>query len=120
MVENSKIVTGVTQQHPSFEAQLQATLNMIPAHAWYAVPSSALTFVLAESRGRISGPSWAAAKLGIPPSTLDHRIKALKIHLQLPLKTDQNHQIHQIHEIPQNRNPFFGGLDRALRFFSAR
>jgi formate hydrogenlyase transcriptional activator len=35
---------------------------------------------LAESRGRVSGPSGAAAKLGIPPSTLDHRIRALKIH----------------------------------------
>src|SRR5262249_5952125 len=34
---------------------------------------------LAESRGRVAGPSGAAAKLGIPPSTLDHRIKALKI-----------------------------------------
>jgi DNA-binding NtrC family response regulator len=35
---------------------------------------------LAESRGRISGPSGAAAKLGIPPSTLEYKIKALKIH----------------------------------------
>jgi DNA-binding NtrC family response regulator len=35
---------------------------------------------LVETRGRVSGPSGAAAKLGIPPSTLDHRIKALKIH----------------------------------------
>jgi transcriptional regulator with GAF, ATPase, and Fis domain len=35
---------------------------------------------LAESRGRVSGPSGAAVKLGIPPSTLDHRIRALKIH----------------------------------------
>ena len=34
---------------------------------------------LAESRGRVSGPSGAAARLGIPPSTLDHRIKVLKI-----------------------------------------
>jgi PAS domain S-box-containing protein len=34
---------------------------------------------LAETKGRVSGPSGAAAKLGIPPSTLDHRIKALKI-----------------------------------------
>jgi PAS domain S-box-containing protein len=34
---------------------------------------------LAESRGRVSGPSGAAVKLRIPPSTLDHRIKALKI-----------------------------------------
>jgi transcriptional regulator with GAF, ATPase, and Fis domain len=35
---------------------------------------------LAESKGRVSGSSGAAAKLEIPPSTLDHRIKALKIH----------------------------------------
>src|SRR5438132_4336570 len=35
---------------------------------------------LAETRGRVSGPSGAAAKLGMPPSTLDHRIKALKIN----------------------------------------
>ena len=35
--------------------------------------------VLAETRGRVSGPSGAAAKLGIPPSTLDHKIKALRI-----------------------------------------
>ncbi len=35
--------------------------------------------VLAESRGRVSGPSGAAVKLGISPSTLEDRIKALKI-----------------------------------------
>jgi len=35
---------------------------------------------LAESRGRISGPSGAAAKLRIPPSTLERRIDALKIN----------------------------------------
>jgi len=35
---------------------------------------------LAESRGRVAGPSGAAAKLNVPPSTLEHRIKALKIH----------------------------------------
>jgi len=35
---------------------------------------------LAETRGRVSGPSGAAAKLGIPPSTLETRIKALKIN----------------------------------------
>jgi len=35
---------------------------------------------LAASRGRISGESGAAARLGVPPSTLDHRIKALRIN----------------------------------------
>jgi PAS domain S-box-containing protein len=34
---------------------------------------------LRETRGRVSGPSGAAAKLKIPPSTLEKRIKALKI-----------------------------------------
>lgn len=34
---------------------------------------------LAECRGRISGPNGAAAKLRIPPSTLDSKIKRLKI-----------------------------------------
>lgn len=34
---------------------------------------------LAESRGRISGPVGAAARLKMPASTLEHRIRALKI-----------------------------------------
>jgi len=34
---------------------------------------------LAETRGRVSGPSGAAVKLGMSPSTLEDRIKALKI-----------------------------------------
>jgi len=34
---------------------------------------------LAESRGRVAGSTGAAAKLGIPPSTLESKIKNLKI-----------------------------------------
>src|SRR5277367_539153 len=34
-----------TQQHPPLEAQLQATLNVIPIQAWYATPSGVLIFV---------------------------------------------------------------------------
>jgi formate hydrogenlyase transcriptional activator len=34
---------------------------------------------LAASNGRVSGPSGAAAKLGIPESTLDSKIKSLRI-----------------------------------------
>jgi formate hydrogenlyase transcriptional activator len=37
---------------------------------------------LAESKGRVSGPSGAAAKLGIPQSTLDSKIRSLKINKQ--------------------------------------
>ena len=34
---------------------------------------------LAESRGRIAGPDGAAARLGIPRSTLESRIRTLHI-----------------------------------------
>jgi DNA-binding NtrC family response regulator len=35
---------------------------------------------LTASRGRVSGPSGAAATLRIPASTLEHKIRALKIN----------------------------------------
>jgi DNA-binding NtrC family response regulator len=35
---------------------------------------------LAESRGRVSGSLGAAAKLGIPPTTLESKIRSLKIN----------------------------------------
>jgi formate hydrogenlyase transcriptional activator len=35
---------------------------------------------LSESRGRVSGPLGAAARLGIPRSTLESRIKSLNIN----------------------------------------
>jgi DNA-binding NtrC family response regulator len=34
---------------------------------------------LRESKGRVSGPFGAAARLGVPSSTLESKIKALKI-----------------------------------------
>ena len=34
---------------------------------------------LAESEGKVAGPDGAAAKLGVPPSTLDFKIKHLNI-----------------------------------------
>ena len=34
---------------------------------------------LAECKGRVSGSSGAAVKLGLPPSTLDSKIRALQI-----------------------------------------
>jgi hypothetical protein len=34
---------------------------------------------LAAAGGRVSGPSGAAAKLGLPPSTLESKIRSLKI-----------------------------------------
>jgi transcriptional regulator with GAF, ATPase, and Fis domain len=36
--------------------------------------------VLAETRGKVSGPAGAATALGIPPSTLESKIRSLKIN----------------------------------------
>ena len=33
----------------------------------------------AKSKGKVAGPRGAAAKLGIPPSTLESKIKQLRI-----------------------------------------
>ncbi len=35
---------------------------------------------LAQTKGKVSGLSGAAAKLGIPPSTLESKIRSLKIN----------------------------------------
>ena len=39
------VKSTAAQKRPELEAQLQATLNVIPAYTWYALPSGALTFV---------------------------------------------------------------------------
>jgi len=36
--------------------------------------------VLAATAGRVSGPSGAAAQLNMPPSTLESKIRSLKIN----------------------------------------
>jgi len=38
---------------------------------------------LSESEGRVFGPSGAAAKLGMPRSTLESKIRSLKINKNL-------------------------------------
>jgi formate hydrogenlyase transcriptional activator len=52
--------------------------------ALFKIPASEekkmIEAALADARGRVSGRLGAAAKLGLPPSTLDSKIKALKIN----------------------------------------
>jgi formate hydrogenlyase transcriptional activator len=43
-------------------------------------PKAEIEAVLRQTRGRISGPDGAAVRLGIPASTLESRIRALKIN----------------------------------------
>jgi PAS domain S-box-containing protein len=44
------------------------------------VQKQVIEAALAESRGRVSGPTGAAARLGIHPSTLESKIRTLKIN----------------------------------------
>jgi DNA-binding NtrC family response regulator len=50
-------------------------LKLSPAQEREAIEAA-----LAQSRGRVSGSTGAAAKLGLPPSTLDSKIRSLKIN----------------------------------------
>jgi len=52
------------------------------SHKIAAQEKELIEAALAASNGRVSGPSGAAARLGIPQSTLDSKIKALKINKQ--------------------------------------
>jgi PAS domain S-box-containing protein len=49
----------------SFEARLQATLNVIPTHIWYATPSGALTFVNKRTAEYLGLPTNHHLRLGI-------------------------------------------------------
>jgi len=58
-------------------------MNASPLAGSHADPRSergVIEAALAATRGRVSGPLGAAAKLGVPASTLETRIKALKIN----------------------------------------
>jgi PAS domain S-box-containing protein len=56
---------------PEFSGPLTSTLQ--------SYEKELIEAALAESNGKVAGPNGAAAKLGIPRSTLDARIKQLKI-----------------------------------------
>jgi DNA-binding NtrC family response regulator len=62
---------------PPSRAKASPALNVEPRSEREIIEAA-----LAETRGRVSGPSGAAAKLGTPSSTLETRIKALKINKQ--------------------------------------
>jgi transcriptional regulator with GAF, ATPase, and Fis domain len=63
------------QQPPPVERkdQIQLPLKLV------AQEKSMIEAALKESRGRVFGPTGAAVKLGIPRSTLESRIRSLKI-----------------------------------------
>ena len=70
-VEKSWFSRGCLQteptKQPSFKRSALEDREMIGA-------------ALAETRGRVAGPSGAAVKLGIPPSTLESKIRSMNIN----------------------------------------
>ncbi len=59
-------VNGVAaQKRPELEAQLQATLNVIPAYTWYALPSGALTFVNKRHADYLGLPKDHPLRIGV-------------------------------------------------------
>ena len=58
-------VHDTTQRYSWLEAQLQATLNVIPAYTWYALPSGGLTFVNERTGDYLGLPKDHPLRLGI-------------------------------------------------------
>jgi transcriptional regulator with GAF, ATPase, and Fis domain len=71
-VDASWLSKRLEEEEPS---SLKVPFRLAPSEERKAIEDA-----LADARGRISGPTGAAAKLGIPPSTLDSKIKALGIN----------------------------------------
>jgi transcriptional regulator with GAF, ATPase, and Fis domain len=72
-IDESWLGRGV-HSHISHNALLQPLAEKLAAQEKDLIEAA-----LTESRGKVSGPSGAAARLGIPQSTLDSKIKSLKI-----------------------------------------
>jgi len=85
VIERSVIVCD-TENFSVDESWLSPKLGTAdqPRRTLVKIPASeeklAIEAALAEAQGRVSGPSGAAARLGVPPSTLDSKIRALGIN----------------------------------------
>jgi len=58
-------VNGALDEHSPLEAQLQVTLDLVPAYAWYARPSGALTFVNVRTADYLGLPADHPLRFGI-------------------------------------------------------
>jgi PAS domain S-box-containing protein len=76
----------LSRQPSSSDVDVQPRLLNRPAAQEKAIIEAALR----ECGGRVSGPSGAAARLGVPGSTLESKIKALKINKRLFKKADRS------------------------------
>jgi DNA-binding NtrC family response regulator len=58
----------------------EPNMELAPFKKLPAQEKASIEVALSESGGRVYGPSGAAAKLGMPRSTLEHKIRSLKIN----------------------------------------
>jgi formate hydrogenlyase transcriptional activator len=58
----------------------EPNMELAPFKKLPAQEKAIIEVALSESGGRVYGPSGAAAKLGMPRSTLEHKIRSLKIN----------------------------------------
>ncbi len=73
--ENFSVDESWLSREPDQEDQAIRPLSRMSA----SEEKKMIEAALADAEGRVSGPSGAAAKLGLPPSTLDSKIRTLKI-----------------------------------------
>jgi DNA-binding NtrC family response regulator len=74
--ENFSVDESWLSREPDQEAQAIRPLSRMSA----SEEKKMIEAALADAEGRVSGPSGAAARLGVPPSTLDSKIRILKIN----------------------------------------
>jgi len=67
--------TWLSVQTPRFTRPTVALSGALLGHEKEMIEAA-----LAQSQGRVSGPAGAAVRLGLPPQTLDSKIKRLKIN----------------------------------------
>jgi PAS domain S-box-containing protein len=74
--ENFSVDESWLSPRPEETGQARPSLLKMPA----SEEKETIEAALADAQGRVAGPSGAAARLGIPPSTLDSKIKAFGIN----------------------------------------
>jgi len=83
IILSSTVVFSVDELWLSKETPPQSSCETLPTlNFGQRTEREIIEAALTETRGRVAGPSGAAAKLQIPSSTLETRIKALKINKQ--------------------------------------
>jgi hypothetical protein len=130
MVGTALDVNGVLHQHSPLGPQLQATLNIVPAHAWYALPNGALTFVNERTADYLGLPKDHPLRFGagsgadwdshIPLLHPDDREETRRVWseclrtgcaVEPPVAVPQvAHQVHHAHPAPGKQS-----IERALR-----